>query len=134
MLAPWNNEGLPEFTKGWTDSETTQFSSLTFQIVTESTLPSVLLTRPGNTQKCIGSGLQLILRLDSAGVSRYLGLRVKSTRSVFTDLGDPVAQTRCGRVVAAVGSGLGHWTHNGRLRPRLVGACAGFGTDYLGAW
>ena len=65
MQASCNNEGLPEFTKGWTDSETTQFRSLTFQIVTESTLPSVLLTRPGNTQKCIGSGLQLILRVDS---------------------------------------------------------------------
>jgi hypothetical protein len=85
MQAPCNNEGLPEFTKGWTDSETTQFRSLTFQIVTESTLPSVLLTRPGNTQKCIGSGLQLILRFRLAGVSRYLGLRDKSTKSVFTD-------------------------------------------------
>jgi hypothetical protein len=46
MQASCNNEGRPEFTKGWTDSETTQFRSLTFQIVTESTLPSVLLTRP----------------------------------------------------------------------------------------
>jgi hypothetical protein len=68
MQAPSNNERLPEFTKGWTDSEKTQFRSLTFQTVTErtlysfnptqcpsassapsTTLPSVLLTRPGNT-------------------------------------------------------------------------------------
>jgi hypothetical protein len=55
-----------------------------------TTLPSVLLTRPGNTQKCIGSGLQLILRLDSQVFRGTSGSEINPTKSVFTDLGDPV--------------------------------------------
>jgi hypothetical protein len=99
-----------------------------------TTLPSVLLTRPGNTKKCIGSGLQLILRLDSQVFRGTSGSEINPTKSVFPDLGDPVLRIVVVVLLLAVGSRLGHWTHNGRIRSRLVGACAGFGTDYLGAW